>query len=593
MVDDAALADPGRRGRAACTRRGPRATPVVVELAVDPAAFRAPESLAGGAVAARRRLRAVGRPPPLPRVGQQLRRPRRRRAGLVVGPQGGAPRRRPRRRGAGRRRAPRRHARRGSTAGPARRSPCRSTAPPSSTASRSSSAGSRRSRRPVAPDAPTLAPDQLAAVAPRRRARRGSSPRPARARPGCSPSGCRHLLADRGYEREAVLALAYNKKAQEEMAARTAGPRRPHPDAQRAGATASSAERWAAAPSCSTSARCASIVERLVPTQQRRVEHRSDRARTSTASSLIRLGLRDPEEVEDDARRRPRPGGRLRAVPRRAAPPRRRSTSTSRSSARVEALLRDGELRRAVQADHRHLLVDELQDLTPAHVLLVRLRRAPASTCSGSATTTRCIYGHAGADPRVPHRLRHATSPAPRQHALEVNYRCPAPVTDGGRHAARRTTDRRVAEGDPARARRRHRRGRARGAARTRADAGARGAGRRRCTGWLAEPGVAPADDRGARPRAVAAARAARRAGRGRRARSTRSSTRACSSRLGVRAALAYLRIAVDARPRRAATTSRGAPPAEPGPAAVGHEVARPLPVRSTTSARPPPASTT
>ena len=43
----------------------------------------------------------------------------------------------------------------------------------------------------------------------------------------------------------------------------------------------------------------------------------------------------------------------------------------------VEALLRDGELRRAVQADHRHLLVDELQDLTPAHVLLVRLASAP------------------------------------------------------------------------------------------------------------------------------------------------------------------------------------------------------------------------
>ena len=33
----------------------------------------------------------------------------------------------------------------------------------------------------------------------------------------------RHLLADRGYEREAVVALAYNKKAQEEMASRLPG----------------------------------------------------------------------------------------------------------------------------------------------------------------------------------------------------------------------------------------------------------------------------------------------------------------------------------------------------------------------------------
>ena len=36
-----------------------------------------------------------------------------------------------------------------------------------------------------------------------------------------------------------------------------------------------------------------------------------------------------------------------------------------------------------MQADHRHLLVDELQDLTPAHVLLVRLAAGPAADVFG------------------------------------------------------------------------------------------------------------------------------------------------------------------------------------------------------------------
>ena len=56
----------------------------------------------------------------------------------------------------------------------------------------------------------------------------------------------------------------------------------------------------------------------------------------------------------------------------------------------LEALLRDGELRRAVQADHRHLLVDELQDLTPAHVLLVRLAAGPAADVFGVGDDDQC-----------------------------------------------------------------------------------------------------------------------------------------------------------------------------------------------------------
>ncbi len=104
------------------------------------------------------------------------------------------------------------------------------------------------------------------------------------------------------------------------------------------------------------------------------------------------------------------------------------STSTSRSSAPSRRSCSDGELRRAVQADHRHLLVDELQDLTPAHVLLVRLAAGPAADVFGVGDDDQCIYGHVGADPRFLIDYR-AYFPGAAEHALEVNYRCPAPVT--------------------------------------------------------------------------------------------------------------------------------------------------------------------
>ena len=65
----------------------------------------------------------------------------------------------------------------------------------------------------------------------------------------------------------------------------------------------------------------------------------------------------------------------------------------------VELLLRGGGFRRAQQARHRHLLVDEFQDLTPAHVLLVRLLAAPALDVFGVGDDDQVIYGHAGPRP--------------------------------------------------------------------------------------------------------------------------------------------------------------------------------------------------
>lgn len=275
----------------------------------------------------------------------------------------------------------------------------------------------------VAPSA-ALAPDQLASV--------GHGAGPARI---VAPAGSgktrvltervRHLLSDRAYEREAVLALAYNKKAQEEMVSRLPG----------LGARVQTLNAWGYGilarahgrrPELLDERAVRGIVEGLVPKQQRRV-NTDPIAPYLDGLSLIRLGLRRPEEVEaelDDVAGLAAAYGPYREELRRRGA----IDFDEQVFGALEALLRDGELRRAVQSDHRHLLVDELQDLTPAHVLLVRLCAAPAFDVFGVGDDDQCIYGHVGADPRF--LIDYAAHfPGAGEHALEVNYRCPAAVT--------------------------------------------------------------------------------------------------------------------------------------------------------------------
>lgn len=281
-------------------------------------------------------------------------------------------------------------------------------------------------RQQPAPRAPSseLAADQLAAV--------GHTSGPARV---IAPAGSgktrvlterlRHLLADRGYEREGVLALAYNKQAQEEMASRLPG----------LGARIQTLNAWGYSilgrarglrPTLLDEREVRGIVERLVPKQQRRV-NTDPIAPYLDGLSLIRLGLLRPQEAED----------RLDDVPGLAAAfEPYRDVLRDRGAidfdeqvfGAVEALLQDGELRRSVQADHRHLLVDEFQDLTPAHVLLLRLAAGPGADLFAVGDDDQCIYGHARADPAFLIDFDRYF-PGAASHALEVNYRCPAGVT--------------------------------------------------------------------------------------------------------------------------------------------------------------------
>ena len=240
----------------------------------------------------------------------------------------------------------------------------------------------------------------------------------------------RHLIADRGYETGGVLAVAYNKQAQLEMASRTTG----------LGARIQTLNAWGyglvariqgTRPEVIEERAMRAIVEGLVPRPARRV-NTDPYARYLEGLSLIRLGLRSPEQVE--AEFGDVPGLADAFVPYRAALHARGVVDFDEQVyLALESLLGDGTLRRSLQADHRHLLVDEFQDLTPAHVLLVRLLSCPGYDVFAVGDDDQTIYSHAGADPRFLVDFD-GYFPAATHHALEVNYRCPRPVTEAAAH---------------------------------------------------------------------------------------------------------------------------------------------------------------
>ena len=275
----------------------------------------------------------------------------------------------------------------------------------------------------VAPAA-TLAPDQVAAVA----AGAGLAVRV------IAPAGSgktrvlterlRHLLVDRAFEPEAVLAVAYNRRAREEMEARTAEL------SPRVSTLNALGLRLLGSPRVLDERDVRRLVVDLVPAQRRRA-NTDPLAPYLEGLSAIRLALRDPAEVE--ASRDDVPGLA-------AAFPEYRAALRGMGAVdfdeqiygAVERLLADGEFRARAQAGCRHLLVDEFQDLTPAHVLLLRLLATPGLDVFGVGDDDQTIYSHVGADPRFLVDYDRFF-PAAEHHPLEVNYRCPVAVVERAR----------------------------------------------------------------------------------------------------------------------------------------------------------------
>lgn len=236
----------------------------------------------------------------------------------------------------------------------------------------------------VAPSA-ELAADQLAAVS-----HRGG---PARI---IAPAGSgktrvlterlRHLLADRAHERSGLLAVAYNRKAQEEMAARTDGLNARIKTLNALGYEIVG-RRMGGRPNLIDEREVRRRLEPHLPKMQHRL-NTDPMAPYLEGLSIIRLGLADPEVVEMEA---DAPGLAGAVEPYRDGLRRDGVLDFDEQIVHaIELLLADGEFRREEQARHRHLLVDEFQDLTPAHVLLLRILATPGFDVFGVGDDDQC-----------------------------------------------------------------------------------------------------------------------------------------------------------------------------------------------------------
>jgi DNA helicase-2/ATP-dependent DNA helicase PcrA len=242
----------------------------------------------------------------------------------------------------------------------------------------------------------------------------------------------RHLLSVWHLPPGAVSLVAFNKRAQEEMTERTAdlpglqvrtlnsialaivNGRRPFATQQRSWRTIDEPD-------------VRRILQRFVTVPRRR--NTDPLAPWIDALSLVRLGLLDPAEVQ--ARYNGDVDGLVDVYPNFLAALERDGLVDFDGQIwrAIHVLLTQPDARRVAQRASRMLLVDEFQDLTPAHLLLVRLLGAPGGAVFGVGDDDQTIYGYNGADPAW--LIDFATwFPGAGDHPLEVNYRCPGGVVE-------------------------------------------------------------------------------------------------------------------------------------------------------------------
>ena len=147
------------------------------------------------------------------------------------------------------------------------------------------------------------------------------------------------------------------------------------------------------------------------------------------ALSASRLGLRDPAEVERDYA--PDVQGLTELAPAYAeALEERGVVDFDHQIVRaIDVLLIDPAARAAARRVCGVLLVDEFQDLTPAHLLMIRLLGGPRAEVFGVGDDDQTIYGYSGASPRWLIEYER-WFPGATRHLLHVNYRCPPAVVE-------------------------------------------------------------------------------------------------------------------------------------------------------------------
>jgi DNA helicase-2/ATP-dependent DNA helicase PcrA len=242
----------------------------------------------------------------------------------------------------------------------------------------------------------------------------------------------RHLLRVWHLAPSAVSLVAFNKRAQEEMRARTDD--LPGLEVRTLNSIALAIingvppfarqpTRWRTIDEGGVRA----ILQRFV--QRPRKLNVDPLAPWIDALSTMRLGLLDPALVAAQY------GGDVDGLPEvwaqyREALEREGSVDFDDQIRRaIDVVLRQPEARAAAQRACRVLLVDEFQDLTPAHMLLVRLLAGAGGSVFGVGDDDQTIYGYNGADPSWLIDFDE-WFPGAGDHPLEVNYRCPADVVE-------------------------------------------------------------------------------------------------------------------------------------------------------------------
>jgi len=283
------------------------------------------------------------------------------------------------------------------------------------------------------PPSAELAPDQLAAVGHRSGAARVVAPAGS-GKTRVLTERLRHLVTDRHAHPSTITAVAFNKQAADEMKQRCSRfISRDGPSIR----TLNSLGLWV----CNElggdgrfdtldEPGVRHLVEEVFP-----VRHQANADTVAPfidALSAVRLGLASPSEVEAVIPDASGLGERFEEY--RVELRRRRALDFDEQIYRaIEILVSDPAARSVAQRSCRRMLVDELQDLKPAHLLLIRLLCAPGYDCFGVGDDDQVIYGYSGATPTFLMDFDRYF-PGAGSHALEVNYRCPPAIVGAARH---------------------------------------------------------------------------------------------------------------------------------------------------------------